>query len=218
MNHDKTPSVVGIVRGLIQGHAFEKTVRVRGKGYMAALRQLHPGEEVFLSGAHNANQLARLVFGKGNYRTHRTPEGTYVAYTPHNVERCPTCGAVRHADHDRPSPAGPLVLQILDSSPGERSLACPAAGQPMNQILDISVALDAIRRAFKPLLCRVEVYDSERRLRFRVLDSDNKPVLPLVDMSMRDAVDPNKLRAEIDEARRRVEAKGCELKAWTPPS
>src|SRR4051812_12334734 len=99
MNHDKTPSVVSIVRGMIQGHAFEKTVRVRGKGYMAALRQLHPGEEVFLSGAHNANELARLVFGKGNYRTHRTPEGTYVAYTPHDVERCPTCGAVRHADH-----------------------------------------------------------------------------------------------------------------------
>jgi hypothetical protein len=100
MNHEKTGNLTGIVRGMIHGRAFENKTRVSGKGYTAALRQLHPGEEVFLAGAQNATRLARLVFGKGNYRTHRTPEGTYVAYTPHiDLERCPTCGAVRGTDH-----------------------------------------------------------------------------------------------------------------------
>ena len=96
MNQNKARGVVGAVRGMIGGRTFERTNRVLGKGYTAALRKLKPGEEVFLAGAQNATQLALLVFGKGNYRTHRTPEGTYVAYTPHmDVEHCPTCGAVK---------------------------------------------------------------------------------------------------------------------------
>ena len=88
----------------------------------------------------------------------------------------------------------------------------------MNQILDIRVAVDAIRRAFEPLLCVVKLYDSERRLRFHVLGADNQPVLDVVGLSVRDAVDPISLRAEINEARTRVAAKGFKLEAWTPPS
>ena len=107
MDGDKTRSVVRIVRALILGRAFEigpqtKATLVRGKGYMTALRKLHPGEEVFLPDAHQAHQLAHRIFGKGNYRTRRTQTGMYVAYTPpRDVERCPTCGAVRGGDDRR---------------------------------------------------------------------------------------------------------------------
>jgi len=88
----------------------------------------------------------------------------------------------------------------------------------VNQILDISVAVDAIRRAFVPLSCVIKLYDSERRLRFHVFGADNQPVLDVVGLSVRDAVDPISLRAEINEARTRVAAKGFKLEAWTPPS
>src|SRR5205814_1454646 len=115
MNGDRTHNVVGIARAMALSRAFEigpqtKATLERGKGYMTALRKLRPGEEIFLSGAQNAPYLARRVFGKGNYRTRRSQEGTYVAYTPHMyLEPCPLCGAVSRVDDDRPSPAGPLA-------------------------------------------------------------------------------------------------------------
>jgi hypothetical protein len=104
MNGDKTRSVVGTVRAMTLGRAFPigpqtKATLERGKGYMAALKKLRPGEEVFLTGALQVHQLAHRIFGKGNYRTRRTETGVYVAYTPpRDVERCPTCGAVEGSD------------------------------------------------------------------------------------------------------------------------
>jgi len=101
MNDYKVRSIAGVAGTMILVPAFEigpqtKATLARGKGYMAALRKLQPGEEVFLAGARQAHQLAHRIFGKGNYRTRRTLEGMYVAYTPHiNLDRCPTCGAVR---------------------------------------------------------------------------------------------------------------------------
>ena len=108
-------------------------------------------------------------------------------------------------------------MQISDSYVGPDRPARPGE-RPMNQILDISVAIDVIRRAFEPLVCEVQVYDSEWRLRFHVLGPDNSPVLCVVGLSLRDMIDPPRLRAEIQEARARVEAKGFELKAWITPT
>ena len=87
----------------------------------------------------------------------------------------------------------------------------------MHQILDISVAINAIRAAFRPLICVVQVYDYEKRIRFRVLGPNKKPVLTVVGISMRDAVDPVRLLDEIQNARTRVAAKGFELTSWVPP-
>ena len=104
MNGDNTRSVVATVRAMTLGRAFAigpqtKATLERGKGYMAALKKLRPGEEVFLTGALQVHQLAHRIFGKGNYRTRRTETEVYVAYMPpRDVERCPTCGAVEGSD------------------------------------------------------------------------------------------------------------------------
>ena len=88
----------------------------------------------------------------------------------------------------------------------------------MSKILDVSVAVNAIRAAFQPLVCIVEIYGKESRLRFRVLGFDKKPILKVVGISLRDVVDPARLRAEIQDARTQVSAKGFKLMGWIPPS
>ena len=88
----------------------------------------------------------------------------------------------------------------------------------MNQPSDLNVAINAIRKAFQPLVCVVEVYGNESRLRFRVLGPNNKPVVEIVGISMRTAIHPSRLRDELQNARTRVAAKGFELADWTPPS
>ena len=88
----------------------------------------------------------------------------------------------------------------------------------MNRILDLSVAINAIRTAFQPLICIVEVYGYESRLRFRVIGPDKRPLLKVVGISMRDALDPTRLRTEMQDARARIEAKGFTLTGWIPPS
>ena len=53
----------------------------------------------------------------------------------------------------------------------------------MRQILDVSVAVNAIRTAFPPLACVVEIYSNDSRLRFRVLGPDKKPILSVAGIS-----------------------------------
>ena len=87
----------------------------------------------------------------------------------------------------------------------------------MSQILDISVAVNTIRAAFQPLVCIVEIYGNESRLRFRVLGPDRKTILKVVGISLRDVVDRARLRAELQDARTQVAAKGFKLTGWIPP-
>jgi hypothetical protein len=87
----------------------------------------------------------------------------------------------------------------------------------MKHILDVSVAVNAIRTAFRPLACVVEIYSNDSRLRFRVLGPDKEPILSVAGISLRDAVDPIRLRAEIEAARAQVEGQGFSLEPWTLP-
>ena len=116
----------------------------------------------------------------------------------------------------RTSPWQTPRLWLYFSYVGEISLA-RQCGTPNESILDVSVAVNAIRAAFQPLACIVEIYSNDSRLRFRVLGRDNKPILKVVGISLRDAVDPIRLRAEIEEARVQLERQGFALEAWTPP-
>ena len=85
-------------------------------------------------------------------------------------------------------------------------------------VLNIDVAIGAIRNAFNPLTCAVEVRDYQNRIPFQVFGPDNKPVLTILSISMRDVVDPSILGAELQHARALVETKGFTLRPWTLPS
>ena len=84
-------------------------------------------------------------------------------------------------------------------------------------MLNIDVAIGAMRSAFNPLSCAVELYDYQKLVRLRVFNPHNTAVLILLSLSMRDIVDPSILRSELKQARARVERKGFRLRSWTVP-
>ena len=84
-------------------------------------------------------------------------------------------------------------------------------------MLNIDVAIGAMRGAFNPLSCAVEVHDYQKLVRLRVFDPDNTIVLILLTLSMRDMVDPSVLCSELNQARARVERKGFRLRSWRAP-
>jgi hypothetical protein len=88
----------------------------------------------------------------------------------------------------------------------------------MTHPLNIDLAIDAIRHGFEPLVCTVEIHDFENQIDFRVLGPDCKPVARVLGVSVRDMTNPEKLRAEIQQARTWVERKGFHLETWEPPS
>jgi hypothetical protein len=81
-------------------------------------------------------------------------------------------------------------------------------------MLNIDVAIGAMRRAFSPLSCAVEIYDYQKLVRLRVFDPDNTAVLIFLTLSMQDLVDPSILRSELKQARACVEGKGFSLGSW----
>jgi hypothetical protein len=83
-------------------------------------------------------------------------------------------------------------------------------------MLNIDVAIGAMRSALNPLSCAIEVYDYQKLIRLRVFDPDNT-ILVLLTLSMRDIVDPLILRSELKQARARVGSKGFSLRSWTAP-
>jgi hypothetical protein len=84
-------------------------------------------------------------------------------------------------------------------------------------MLNIDVAIGAMRTAFNPLSCAVEVHDYQKLVRLRVFEPDNTAVLILLSLSMRDIVDPSILRCELKQARAGLERKGFRLRSWTAP-
>ena len=84
----------------------------------------------------------------------------------------------------------------------------------MGHVLNIDVAIGVIKHAFSPLACVVEVYDYQSKVRIRVFGADNRPILSVLSISMRDVVNPSLLRAELQQARSLVETKGFTLMPW----
>jgi hypothetical protein len=82
-------------------------------------------------------------------------------------------------------------------------------------MLNIDVAIGAMRSAFSPLSCVVELYDYQKLVRLRVFHPDNTAVLFFLTLSMRDLIDPSILRSELKQARACVEKKGFSLGSWT---
>jgi hypothetical protein len=87
----------------------------------------------------------------------------------------------------------------------------------LSELLEIRLVVESIQNAFRPLRCGIEIFDFERKLRFRVFDVDGRPVLNMSKMLTRRARDPTGLRLVVMEARAHVESKGFKLEPWAPP-
>lgn len=87
----------------------------------------------------------------------------------------------------------------------------------MNSI-EIGNAVQAIRSAFLPLTCAVEFYDREKRIRFRVRDHNDSPVVDVTNVLARRAQNPLQLNLILNKARAATERKGFQLHAWAMPS
>jgi hypothetical protein len=88
----------------------------------------------------------------------------------------------------------------------------------MSSDLDLEAVVRSIESAFKPLECVVEVFDYEYRLRFRVFDPDNKPLLTMDEALVTSLRDPGQLNTVVTECRSRVERKGYKLHPWEIPA
>ncbi len=71
----------------------------------------------------------------------------------------------------------------------------------------------AVETAFRPLRCVVEVcYD--QKLRFRVFDSNDRGVLKMPRLVLRELRDKSNLKSVLSTARATVEEKGFRLEPW----
>jgi hypothetical protein len=84
----------------------------------------------------------------------------------------------------------------------------------MSRDLDLNTVIKAIESAFKPLECVVEVFDYRHRLRFRVYDPDDKPLLTVKETLVRRMQNSDGLNTIVTECRSRIERKGYKLKPW----
>jgi len=64
-----------------------------------------------------------------------------------------------------------------------------------------------VEHAFKPLLCRAQVYDYGQKLRFKVVDRDHDTAFEISDLQVRDLADDTYLSDIIEQARSRIEAR-----------
>jgi hypothetical protein len=59
--------------------------------------------------------------------------------------------------------------------------------------------------AFKPLDCRVQVYDAGEKIRFKVLDRDYDTACEMADLSLRTLLDQTVLSEVIQRARKQIQ-------------
>lgn len=87
----------------------------------------------------------------------------------------------------------------------------------MSRELELETVVRSIESAFKPFECVVEVFDYEHRIRFRVFDQNDKPLLTMSEALVRRVRDPGGLNTIVTECRAKVERRGHKLKSWKVP-
>ena len=88
----------------------------------------------------------------------------------------------------------------------------------MSQLLQPNHIVEVIENAFRPLECRVEIYDQGSRLAFNVLDRDGNLLLPLSVWLARLVRKPDRPRARLLPLRDRVQLEGYVLDPWRFPA
>ena len=85
----------------------------------------------------------------------------------------------------------------------------------MRDLLEAHDICEAIENAFRPLECRVEIYDEGRRLALSVVDPAGELLLAQLVWQARMVRRPHCLRARLLPLRDRVELEGYVLDPWT---
>jgi hypothetical protein len=83
--------------------------------------------------------------------------------------------------------------------------------------LKLDQAKEIIRNAFQPLRCGVEDFDYEQKVKFRIFDEKDQPVLRMDDVKASIVCDSAKLKELLFEVRERLERKGLALNPWQFP-
>jgi hypothetical protein len=73
----------------------------------------------------------------------------------------------------------------------------------------------AVERAFKPLRCVAEIWDYDQKLRFKVFDVNDKGIIEMPRLVLRELRDRDNLASVLSSAREHVEEKGFQLEPWT---
>ena len=74
-----------------------------------------------------------------------------------------------------------------------------------------------VEGAFRPLRCAAEIWDYEKKLKFRVFDRNDQPVVTFPEELMVPLQSDTHLAALLTQARERVQTKGHSLDDWKLP-
>ena len=88
----------------------------------------------------------------------------------------------------------------------------------MPKDLTVENAAEIISSAFAPLRCVAEPWDYGHRVRFRVFDAADEPLLGKEDLLRRQFTDPRRLESAIAQARDNLSDRGHQLLPWEFPS
>jgi hypothetical protein len=94
----------------------------------------------------------------------------------------------------------------------------PGTSSAVHQLVawDMDVLIQSMRNAFAPWGCVVKVYGFEKRLRCRIVDLSEQPIVDDFYLSAPDTVEPDRLREAIQLMRARIEEKGFAVQPWEP--
>lgn len=81
----------------------------------------------------------------------------------------------------------------------------------MTDRFDLQTAIQHIEGAFSPFECVVETFDWDKKVRFRVYDENDKPLITMSEALANRVRDPSGLLYIVNEVRQRLERKGCQL-------
>ena len=88
----------------------------------------------------------------------------------------------------------------------------------MSDDLTADSAVAIISSAFLPLRCGAEHWDHRYRIRFRVYDPNDNPLLGMEELLKPQFKDRARLKATIIDVRDRIEQKAFELLPWSFPN
>lgn len=72
-----------------------------------------------------------------------------------------------------------------------------------------------IERAFRPLRCVAEIWDYDQKVRFKVFDANDRDVIEVPSLVLREPRDDSNLRSILSAARAAVEEKGFRPEPWS---
>lgn len=83
--------------------------------------------------------------------------------------------------------------------------------------ISLARAIEILEAAFAPFRCVAEAWDYDKKVRFRVFDAADEPLLTFPSIVWRSVSNLDRLSTLISEARRRLESKGMALDTWSMP-